>query len=516
MAETKHRTLQVDEVSLLKVLLSKWGTGKKAVEYTKRVPTSVQEAPENPEDDIVDDAFADLPGVSKVEDRPASVPTLDSPREAASDSPRETNMGGGGKVTSPEGAPSPPLTSGASCASIAQEARERLLDPDSREGSDSKKANRGVLAPASMAQINDAMVAAKTASAAAAEAGGDGAGPFRALVFGGAGGGREGLDYEELLQVVSLLVQLPSSSRGLDVTYAHSDRPTLEAARAVASGCPKELGISDGVLHFVLSTFDDFLDTTISQKFDYVDLGGPLSRGGGGSGVGRHDRNDDSGVGETSVLSVDTLRRLGPKLTPGACVRLWAFAANPITAAMFRVAARRTASSGGTMEEASSRVAEREHTASLLGKVLRTSFDIGHDRPRGGLAWDVEVTASDTFGIGTATEEGGFVPANESVKPELERARATEEAWVRQVLAGGDRLGLSDIDEVLTEGGFELTFLLGKGVSRPENGVAGARDLSAMELLEEGMAQWEIADFADSLAATPRLVNQVLAVWRGG
>lgn len=168
------------------------------------------------------------------------------------------------------------------------------------------------------------------------------------------------------------------------------------------------------------------------------------------------------------------------------------------------------------MEEASSRVAEREHTASLLGKVLRTSFDIGHDRPRGGLAWDVEVTASDTFGIGTATEEGGFVPANESVKPELERARATEEAWVRQVLAGGDRLGLSDIDEVLTEGGFELTFLLGKGVSRPENGVAGARDLSAMELLEEGMAQWEIADFADSLAATPRLVNQVLAVWRGG
>ena len=73
-----------------------------------------------------------------------------------------------------------------------------------------------------------------------------------------------------------------------------------------------------------------------------------------------------------------------------------------------------------------------------------------------------------------------------------------------------------DVDEVLAEGGFELTFMLENDVSRPENGVAGARGLAAMDLLQEGMTQWEIADFADSLAATPRLVNQVLAVWRGG
>ena len=495
VAETKRRTLQIDEVSFLKVLLSKWGTGKKAVEFTKRVLVSVQESPENAKEEAIDGTSADTPSVSNVEDVPASAPTLGSPREVTSDSLHETILRDGRRVTNQESVSSPPLVSGASCASVAQEARERLLDPDSREGSGSRKEKRGVLAVARLAQINDAKVAAKLSVAAAR---GDGTGPFRALIFGGcAGGGREGLDHEELLQVFSLLVQLPLSSRGLDVTYAHPDRPTLEAARAVASRCPKELGIYGGVLHFVHSTLDDFLDTTISQTFDYVDLGGPLSRGGGG---GRHGRNDDSRGAETPVLNAETLRRLGPKLAPGACVRVWTFAANPTTEAMFRVAARRTTSSG-TMG-ASSRIAEREKTASLLGRVLRTSFDI-------------EATASETFGIDNATE-GGIVLADKSITLEHDRARATEKAWVYQVLAGGDRLRLPDIDEVLAEGGFELTFMLENDVSRPENGVAGARGLAAMDLLQEGMTQWEIADFADSLAATPRLVNQVLAVWRGG
>ncbi|CAM9598877.1 unnamed protein product, partial [Laminaria digitata] len=509
VAETKRRTLQMDEVSFLKVLLSKWGTGKKAVEYTKRVTVSVQPPRENVEDGVFDGASADGTDVSKVEDAPASAPTfldspqeaaLDSPRETALGSPRETTMSGGGRATNQkESVSSPPLVSGASCASIVQEAREGLLDPDSRgEGAGSGKTNRGVLATASIAQIDDAKIAAKASAAAAAAAEGDGTGPFRALIFGGcAGGGREGLDYEELLQVISLLVQLPSSSRGLDVTYAHPDRSTLEAARAVASRCPNEVGIADGVLHFVHSTLDDFLDTTISQTFDYVDLGGPISRGGGGGGGGRHDRSDDSRGAETPVLNAETLRRLGPKLAPGACVRVWAFAANPSTEAMFRVAARRTTSSGGTMREPSG-VAERENTATLLGKVLRMSFDVRDER-KGELTWDVELTVSDTFDVGTATE-GGIASADESVTPEHERASAAEKAWVRQVLAGGDRLGLSDIDEVLTEAGFELATTLGKDVSRPENGVDGARGLSAKDLLQEGgMTQWEIADFADSL-----------------
>ena len=516
VAETKRRTLQIDDVSLLKVLLSKWGTGKKAVEYAKRVSISVQETPQKPEDDIVDGAFADLPGGSKVKGAPASAPTLDAPREATLDSPRETTMGGGEKITGQESAYSPPLMNGASCASIAHEARERLLGPDSRGGAGPRKANRGVLAAASMTQINDAKAAAKISVAAAAR--GDGTGPFRALIFGGcAGGAREGLDHEELLQVVSLLVQQPSESRDLDVTYAHPDRPTLEAARAVTSRCSKELGISGGVLQFVHSTLDDFLDTTINQTFDYVDLGGPLSRsGGGGGGRVRHGRSNDSGGGETSVLNAETLRRLGSKLAPGACLRVWAFAANPTTEAMFRVAARRTSSSGGATGAFSS-VIGREKTAGLLGEVLHTSFDIGHERPQGGLVWGVGVAASDTFTTGTTTE-GGFESADESVTPEHGRVtgKATEEAWVRQVLAGGHRLGFPDIDEVLTEGGFELTIMLGEAVSRPEDGVAGARGLSAMDLLQEGMTQWENADFADSLAATPRLVNQVLAVWRGG
>lgn len=512
VAETKRRTLQIDDVSLLKVLLSKWGTGKKAVEYTKRVTTSVQQSPRKPEDDTVDDAFADLPGGSKVEDAPASAPTSDPPREATLDSPRETTMGGAGKVTGQESASSLPLVSGASCASIAHETRERLLGPGSREGAGPGKANRGVLAAASIAHINDAKVAAKASVAAAAR--GDGTGPFRALIFGGcADGAREGLDYEELLQIVSLLVQLPLFSRGLDITYAHPNRPTLEAARVVTSRCSKEFGIFGGVLHFVHSTLDDFLDTTISQTFDYVDLGGPISRSGGGD-RGGHGWSHGSEGGETSVLNAETLRRLGPKLTPGACLRVWAFAANPTTEAMFRVAARQTSSSGGTTGAPSS-VAGREKTAGLLGEVLRTTFDIGHERPHGGLVWDVGVTGSDTFDIGTAAE-GGFVSADESVPPEHHRARATEEAWLCQVLAGGDRLGFPDIDEVLTEGGFELTIMLREVVPRPEDGAAGARGLSAMDLLEEGMSQWENADFADSLAATPRLVNQVLAVWRGG
>ena len=569
MEETKRRTLQIEEMSFLKVLLSKWGTGKKAVEYGKVVTTpSAQNNTDNSEDSLgstppeyLADASSkeeDGSAVTPVLDhsRKETAPSLDSAREAtlpALDSPREATSGEGeGIMFNQESASGASLLmNGVDCAGMVQEARARLLDPYSSRGggggggeggetADSRKSGgkRGILTATSIAQIiNDAKNSAANALLTGESVS---AGPFRALIFGGTaigdrsvGRGREGLDYEELQQVVSLLVQIPLSSRPLEVIYAHPKRSTLEAARAVASQCPKELGISGGALRFVHSTLDDFLDATINQTFDYVDVGGPLSRGGGGGGGGgRNGRNDESDGGETPALNVETpvlnakiLRRLGPKLSPGARVRVWAFAANPSTEAMFRVATRRktTATSiGGTMMEPSRIAEEREKTLTLLGKVLRTSFDICDERGGGGLARDVEMTASDTLEIGTSWEVG-LVPTGESRTPEHERdASAAVEAWARQVLAGGDRLGLPDIDEVLSEGGFELVSALGNdGLPRPEhdglNGVvAGEQGLSAMDLLQEGMTQWEIADFADSLAATPKLVNQVLAVWRGG
>lgn len=87
-----------------------------------------------------------------------------------------------------------------------------------------------------------------------------------------------------------------------------------------------------------------------------------------------------------------------------------------------------------------------------------------------------------------------------------------------KVLAGGDRLSVPDIDEVLASGGFELALRLGENATE-SGGLAhdGAARLTRMEeeLVDGGLSRWEIADFADSLEATPKLVHQVLAVWRG-
>jgi len=98
-----------------------------------------------------------------------------------------------------------------------------------------------------------------------------------------------------------------------------------------------------------------------------------------------------------------------------------------------------------------------------------------------------------------------------------------DEGWVRnaasKVLAGGDRLSVLDIDQVLASGGFELALRLGNNATEGGelSAPAGAAYLAGMEdeLEEGGLSRWEIADFADSLQATPKLVHQVLALWRG-
>ncbi|CAN0528410.1 unnamed protein product, partial [Ectocarpus sp. 8 AP-2014] len=110
---------------------------------------------------------------------------------------------------------------------------------------------------------------------------------FRALLLGGGGveGGRGGLEHEETLRLVLLLLQL-SSTRS-EVTFAHPDSSVVEAVRSVTSGCANELGIAaDGhiQLDFMYSALADSIRTIASgiKKFDYVDIGGPLSSIGGG------------------------------------------------------------------------------------------------------------------------------------------------------------------------------------------------------------------------------------------
>lgn len=386
----------------------------------------------------------------------------------------------------------PPLRIESDCEMMVQEARAQL-ELNGRAESNPRKPARGILAATNLAQINAALPAAAAPWTRYEKH------PFRALVFGGGGAGKNkrGLDQEEMQHVISLLVELSASPLRFDVTYAHPDRPILEAAQALAARCPDELGIAGGSLQFVHSTLDEFLDTTIDLPFNYVDIGGPLAQ---------RDTDrvsaDDKGVVPT-VLSANILKRVGAKLTPGAYLRVWAFAENPSTAFVFRTAAKMTTPSDTANED-----------NILLHKVMRKTFGAGPSSTI--FAGNNDEAASTELDTETVSKE--FVAAaGEPTEYERELAKATEDAWVQQVLAGGDRLLIADIDNVLLDGGFKLTLMLGNRIGQYNPEGVRTRSLAGMaELVEGSMSRWEMADFADALEPIPVLVHQAVAVWQGG
>eukprot|EP00903_Cladosiphon_okamuranus_P016556 g15273.t1 len=364
----------------------------------------------------------------------------------------------------------------------------------------------GALVPARLADIDAVLSTTRFAEG----------GPIRAMIFCGVGGATAddnhggGLEHEELLRVVSLMLQMRSFPARSELTYASPKSSAVEAARSVASSCANEIGIADGRVRvdFVRSTLDDLLLLPVrDQLFDYVDVGGPLS-GGTAGGKNGNDSNttvdpgavaDDADV-DAAALDSETLMLLGEKLAPGGCLRAWAFASNPFTELAFRAAARtRAPAARGESGQAGS------CSLSAVGECPEQQG--GHNGLVAGL---VDKVIRTTFGA-----------ARNDPMPML--AGADDEDWVRQaaskVLAGGDRLSVPNIDEVLARGGFELALRLGENATEPGGlAPAGAACLAGMEeeLVDGGLSRWEISDFADFLEATPKLMHQFLAVWRGG
>lgn len=234
-----------------------------------------------------------------------------------------------------------PLTS-ESCAKIVGEATARTeLGVQTAPGA---------LVPTRLAEIDAALSTTRLAEG----------GPIRALVFGGVGGRTVddndggGLEHEELLRVVSLVLQMSSFPARSELTYASPRSSAVEAARSVALSCANEIGIANGRIRvdFVRSTLDDFLRSPVlgGQLLDYVDVGGPLSRSPTGGRNG-NDKNTtvepgavaDAADADGAALDSTTLMLLGAKLAPGGCLRAWAFASNPFTELAFRAAAKTTA-----------------------------------------------------------------------------------------------------------------------------------------------------------------------------
>lgn len=506
--EVKQATLLHDKDSLLGVLLGTWGTGAKASSAwshdtpEEQLPSAAAAAADNNEmaemvadkPPLSDGSFVPLPSDARdSQERLFAEPqstTLQPQGEAPEMDVRRSadlgpDNGTGGKNKS---------MSRQSCEELVEEARARLRLAG-------QQTVPGALAAAGLAQINDVMATAAVERPSRL----DDSESFRALIFGGVGSriapGETGLEHEELLQVVSLLLQLSSLPTRSEVTYANPDRSVLEAARSVASSCVNEFGIVSGGrvrLDFVRSSLDDFLSTPINQHFDFVDLGGPLSWSGGARNGNGGDNIAtiadasaapvDAALLPGSVLHADTLRLLGPKLAPGACLKAWAFARNPSTSSAFHAAARhkrRQAATASTTGWAAEEQGSGGTAAfDMLRSVLRTRF-----------------------GIGGVAPTSQHLPKTRSESTTPTAGAGEEEMWVRQVLAGGDRLSIPDINEVLAGGGFELVVMLGKNDAEQE-----VED----EFLGGDLARWKTAELAGSLEFVPNLVYQVLAVWRGG
>lgn len=450
---TRHRVLHSSEASLPSVLLNKWGTGAKA-RYTGPFTTENNEETE----------YSALPKDS-------------------------------GLITGEGNASGPPPVTVRDCAKILQQARAHL-QIDDREEPGSGMPISELLEATTLARINAAMPGPASPWGRGAKR------PFRALLLGG----RANRDHGEpergdTLHVVSLLIQLSSSPHSFHVTYVHPDRSTLEAIQAVVAGCRNELGITNGNLHLLHATLGDFLNAaSADESFDYVDMGGPLAVGGESHGGGEH-------AGGAAMLGSETLRRLGPKLAPGACLKVWAFAANPSTDLVFRAAAKHNAplAAGPTHKKQRTSPRKNDETSEMLiGKILRKTFGFEGARETNQQDGD-RLENTEDVEIATPGSERGHEPAS-----------AAEQAWARRVLAGGHRLSIADIDEVLTDAGFELTLMLGRARWH-EHGEGETRGLAGMEeaLEEQGLSRWELADFAESLQPSPPLVHQALAVWRG-
>lgn len=561
MAETKHRVLHSDDISFLGLLLKRWSTGARATAYSKTYLSDLPDQPSgagNINGSILDD-FPD-PAAKSIVKKPATAGTA---TDSTSDSPIQTPPSSGamdaestGGSVAKSGLFSDPHTAEGvvgkinDCGKMMHEVMLELRHIEHAQSEAGVTSNgtspRVGFAPITLAQIQQAGILNTDVAASSTR---NQSSLFRALVFGGGMGRRcteaGGLAYEELQQVISLLAQRPSSSTvSFEVTYAHPDRSVLEAARKFTATCPDELGIADGTLRFVHSSFDELLDTAIDQPFNYVDIGGPL---GGGEGrtsdesfAAKEMLHGASHITPVTILDAETLKRLGPKLAPGACLRTWSFAANPFTKLLFKAAAAGTTTQISEKEygmrpgregQAVKDVATPSGAvAAKVGRILRNYFGIGGRKARqSSVAPGDEEVRQAAVSVGNRDNgEDSGTASDTNAEGKGERTVAVDEidAWVRHVLAGADRLGLADIDEILSEGGFELIGLLGSDSDVITNAqqMSGASDTvtrgdirdTFAELVEQdsGVSRWEMADFVNSLLQEPVLMHQTIAVWR--
>lgn len=474
--------LQLEEPTLLRVLLNTWGTGNKATSYVQTGP------PPRLQGDPDSSAEPSDEGALEFGDHHEAAVETSGPPSGIVEAATEASLKNAVEATpeAAEGRGEEDRNNELLCAEILQEAMKRpWLDPSRGnedgiiDGAGQQTAHDGsVLATTDMAQILEAMPAA-TVAAWGKE--GEIKRPFRALVVGGGGCGggggdsggnaESGLEHEELLHVVSLLVQLSTFSNipYFDVTYAHPNRSILEAAQALVASCPDQLGFSSGgSLRFEQSTLQQILDADTQERFDYVDIGGqPLT-----TLVEKRDEGGGREAVDDAVLDAKTLRRLGAKLSPGACLRVWTFAKNPFTDVMFQA----TTASYNTP----SRQAKLPQTAASLGKYLRATFGMGRT-------------------------------------PRFAETYTEEEVWVRQAHAGRNGMGVTELHEGLSAAGFELSLMLGDSARYDPEGTGDRKKqgLSDMAELLGGMSKWEVAALADALEPSPLLVHQALAIWQG-
>lgn len=213
-----------------------------------------------------------------------------------------------------------------SCARLVREAQARMhVVKEERVGVEMGIGSPGDPEPSQLQtppacgviQATDQKQVSERVLAAAMRWEGGKARPFRALILGDGenSGGAGALVDEEVLNVVSLLVQLSSASASLDVTYLNSDELTLDEVRASTARCPNEVGVggSHNQFHFVCSTLADFLRGDVKAPFDYVDVGRRFGRVSG---------DDRGGQSETRYAAeyADVLWHLIPRMHPDACM----------------------------------------------------------------------------------------------------------------------------------------------------------------------------------------------------
>lgn len=476
MAEIKGLALLSPEPSLLSVLLDKWGTGSSVLLYTAH---SVGERQHGTNTKMAETSKPPSTGLE-----------LDDGGDEDDESERTSS--GVDTLTDQE------------CSGLVQQAR--ILSEPTLGGSGDW--DSPVLTTTNFTQIK-AFITGDSSSNWKRDL----TQPFRALVLGGeegGGGGGQGgsrvevLENEELLRLMSLLLQLASLPILFEVTYASADEGVLEAARVATARCLVGFNISDASLRFLHSNLRDFLHAGTDGAFDFVDLGGPLS-------IGREDRHEagHGTIGEvmgTDVVDGETLKHLGVKLAPGALLRAWAFADNPSTKLVFRIAKNHIA----TAAESTGSSTERGSNEYLLRNVVRKIFGVRQERGVPRCCGGAHDASSDT----DATEDTFVSPIRSSLGPRHTK-NVAEETWVGKIIAGGDRLGITDIDKMLSDSGFELILTFGRCGQAEQGGDLHGVLKHVEDVIVKDLSRWEMADLADSFRPSPVLVHQVLAVWHG-